>query len=112
MGGFPAERTVRPHFLDPHGEQPMNFAGMLPRVQVSAVTEQSPALGWVLPGDVIESVSTGKEQNTLESPSVFGNLMIVPFMRSARVRAIADPIPPVPPLTKAEHSVSYSGTLR
>ncbi len=50
--------AVQPHFMDPFGEDPLNFGGMVPRVEVSEVPQDSQSFEKLLPGDVITRVST------------------------------------------------------
>jgi regulator of sigma E protease len=48
---------IQPHFQSPFSaEEDVNLAGMMPRVRVAALTANSPAVGKVHPGDVIEAV--------------------------------------------------------
>ena len=48
--------ALTPHFESEFGKEPLNFGGMEPRPAVAAITDDSSALGKVLPGDVIVSL--------------------------------------------------------
>lgn len=69
--GPPRDISTTPRLAEPF-EGTLNFAGMIPRVQVDQLREGSPALGegdnGLLPGDVVEAVTTGKERSTLADP--------------------------------------------
>ena len=67
--GEPREVKIQPVFVEPFGDEPLQFAGMLPRVKILEVRETSPAFGFLAPGDVIESITTGKDRNTKYHPS-------------------------------------------
>ena len=56
--GARREIRVQPHFMEPFGEDSLNFGGMVPRMQVVDVPKDSPSFGKLLPGDVITRVST------------------------------------------------------
>ncbi len=59
--GATRQESVDPVYADVFGETPLNFLGMVPRSQVRMVVrEDSPAMGKILPGDVILSL-TGKD---------------------------------------------------
>ena len=60
-------RVIQPHFEPPFGREPLNFGGMLPRPAVMAVVPESSALGKVLPGDVVTSISFGGD--TVPTPT-------------------------------------------
>jgi regulator of sigma E protease len=63
---------VPPHFMDPFGEDSLNFAGMIPRVEVAQVPKDSQSFGVLLPGDVITHVSSnaGGASAVLDDPSI------------------------------------------
>jgi regulator of sigma E protease len=73
LDGKTRDTSVRPRFIEPFGDEKLNFAGMLPRVRVEQVREGSPAAGegenGLKPGDVIESITTGAERNTKLNPT-------------------------------------------
>lgn len=49
---------IQPQFMPPFGQEPLNFLGLVPRTRISTVSESSPALGKLLPGDVILKLTT------------------------------------------------------
>ncbi len=55
---------IRPHFQRPFGDQALTFAGMVPRSSIMNVSDQSSALGKLLPGDVIVKFSGKDSQIT------------------------------------------------
>ena len=46
----------QPHFADPPFTGEFNLAGMLPRVAIAGVSENSPLIGWLHPNDVVKSI--------------------------------------------------------
>lgn len=60
--------SVQPHIQAMPGGPPVNFAGMLPRAKVSEIREDSPALGKLMPGDVVTAIEVGQDSHT--DPSV------------------------------------------
>jgi regulator of sigma E protease len=70
--GARREIKVQPHFMDPFGEDSLNFGGMVPRMQIVDVPKDSPSFGKLLPGDVITRISTnaGGAPVPLYDPSI------------------------------------------
>ncbi len=62
---------VQPHFLQPYGDEPLNFAGMVPRVQVVAIGRESHGYGYIMPGDVVTAISTDGDVKPNPSMKVF-----------------------------------------
>jgi regulator of sigma E protease len=64
--------SIRGHFEHPFGkDEPLNFAGMIPRPEIELVQEKSPVRGKILPGDVITSISSGGEAKNNPTPREF-----------------------------------------
>jgi regulator of sigma E protease len=49
----PRTETIYSHFVPPFTADPFNLIGMIPRAEIESVLPNSPALGKLLPGDVI-----------------------------------------------------------
>jgi regulator of sigma E protease len=64
-------RTVQlaPHFIAPFDVQPLAFAGMMPRITADGVTPDAPAMGKVLPGDIIQAISFKGSEDQLTTPT-------------------------------------------
>jgi regulator of sigma E protease len=61
--------VVRPHFQSSFSaESDLSLAGMAPRVRVDSLMSDSPAVGVLKPGDVVESIQTDGGK-TIENPS-------------------------------------------
>ena len=67
--GARAQRTIQPMFSPVFGTRDFAFAGMVPRANVTHVTERSPALDKLLPGDVITSLTVGTSSDVTTHPS-------------------------------------------
>jgi regulator of sigma E protease len=54
--GNQREVTVQPGFVEPFTKNPLNFMGMVPRVEIAALGADSPAIGQVEPGDIVTEI--------------------------------------------------------
>lgn len=62
--GEVATRQIYPHFQKPFGKDELNIGGFVPRTEVHLIMDDSPALGKLMPGDVILAISQGTDQKS------------------------------------------------
>jgi regulator of sigma E protease len=72
---------VQPHFQEPFGTVPLNFAGLQPRVAVEAVSEDSKAFDKIQVGDII---TRAQGEGSFENPSSEQFLALVKSTSAAR----------------------------
>ena len=63
------DRIVQPHFIEPFGAAPLDFAGLVPRVLILSVLPNSPAKEKLKSGDVVLEVTVQGTNDTLTNPS-------------------------------------------
>jgi regulator of sigma E protease len=79
--------SIHPHFWPPFGDGALNFAGMVPRIEVGGVSKESDTLGKLLPGDVITALTTGSGRDTLQDPSPG---MLIDRLKGSQEGALVD----------------------
>lgn len=63
--------SFTPRLLAPFGDEPMNFAGMLPRATIESIQPDSSARDKLLPGDLVTRIRVNNAgRDAFESPSV------------------------------------------
>lgn len=67
--GAERQLAVQPRFANSFSKEPLNFAGLLPRPAIVSVSEDSPAVGKLLPGDVVLAIAYENGERTAH-PSI------------------------------------------
>jgi regulator of sigma E protease len=67
--GKTREVSFRPTFQMPLGSEPLSFAGLVPRTTIEQINKNSPALGKLMPGDVVLSLAFAADNASKSNPS-------------------------------------------